>query len=1121
MAVFTSYLKQLKFEPKLKDSLISRYLHNPRLVILLVLLSLAFGIASFMALPRVLNPKINIAIVTVSTTLPGSGPDDMESLVTIPIEQAVSNVKDIDTMTSTSQNSQSTVTLQFLSGANVDKATTDVQNAVQSVSNLPKDATTPHVEKLDFQNTPVWIFTATGKDPASLIRFGRGLRDTLKDVTSLNTITAEGVDNQEIQVTIKPNAIATYGINPQVLSQTVTSAINSQPAGNINTNQSSFSLTIDPAITTVEDLRNLRISLNNGTSVLLSNIADIAIRQQPGVSDSYVADPHTTTTQAITFSIFKKSSVNINTADKDAHDAVQKYLAKYPGQFKITNVTDSGAMVDTQFNDLVRDLIITFSLVFLVILLFLGTRQAIVAASAIPMTFLITFIVMHATGIDLSFIAFFSLLLSLGLLVDDTIVIISALSAYYRSGKFTPMEAGLLVWRDFKAAVFTSTLTTVWAFIPLLLATGIIGEFIKPIPIVVSSSLLASFAVAMFITLPLVIIILKPNIPYRVIVLLRAILLLIIIGIFFAIAPKGIYIIPAIILFALNIFIYFQVRNVLFVRLKERFMNWFRPSRKRRTQVSKINIRQYFDQGIISFDIISEKYRYVINAILSRQTNRRKLLWMVIIFSVCSYLLLPLGFVRNEFFPASAQESFQIQLELPAGTNSDQTQKEAIRILNDVRKFPEVQFAQLSVGSGAETGNGPGRGGSNIATITVVLPETSKQKISSLDIAQEVRDHYASYQPGKISVIEASGGPPAGSDVQMKLFGTDLAALDGYANKLESFLQKQPGVTNVDKSIKSGTSKIVFVPDYQKMIDAGVTQDQVGQWLRTYASGSTLDSKVKLEQGNTQNQDIVLRTDTNPQTIEGLGSIMVPTTTDSVPLLSLGNLTIKPNPTLITREGGKRTISVSAGVTKGYSVSQANANLEKYADTLNLPDGYSWSTGGANQQNQESVTSILQAMVLSFMLIIITMVLQFHSFRKALIVMLVIPLSVSGVFIVFAVTQTPLSFPALIGILALFGIVVKNSILIVDKINQNLHAGLEYKTAIIDASESRLEPIALTSFAAILGLIPITLSNALWQGLGGAIIAGLMFSGSIMLFLIPVVYYIIFNNSEGRGKITN
>jgi multidrug efflux pump subunit AcrB len=1117
----TSYLKQLKFDPKLNDSLIAKYLRNPRLVILIVLIALIAGIASFLSLPKVLNPDINIAIVTVSTSLPGAGPDDVESLLTIPIEQAVGNVANIDTMDSTSQNSQSVVTIQFLSGVDADKATSDVQSAVQSVGNLPKDATTPTVQKLDFTNAPVWTFTVTGHDPASLIRFGRGLRDTLKDVTSLNTISAEGLDNQEIQVTVKPDAIATYGIDPQTLSTTVTSAINSQPAGNINTTQSSFSLTIDPTVTSLQDLRNLRISLPNGTSVLLSDIANVAYRPQPGVSNSYVAYPNHTAEQTVTFSVFKKSTANITNADQDAHNAVQEYSSKYPGQFQISSVEDAGDMINKQFDDLVNDLILTFCLVFLVIVLFLGTRQALVAASAIPMTFLITFIVMNGTGIDLSFIAFFSLLLSLGLLVDDTIVIISALSAYYRTGKFTPMEAGLLVWRDFKTAVSTTTLTTVWAFVPLLLASGIIGEFIKPIPIVVSASLLTSFGVAMFITLPLVIIILKPHVPYRVAFLLRSLILLAIIALFFAIAPKGIYIIPAILLFIINVFIYFQVRNQLFAKIKARFFrrnpsksnNQTRPARQ-------INFRQYFDRGIINFDVVSEKYRYVINAILSSKTNRRKTLAMVVIFSVFSYLLLPLGFVKNEFFPASAEPSIQLQLELPAGTNSQETQIEALKILNDVRTLPEVQLAQLSLGQGADTGAGPSGGGSNIATITLVLPDPSMQKISSIDLAQRIRDMYANYQKGTLSVVEASGGPPAGADVQINLFGSDLSALDGYANQLEAYLQKQPGVTNVDKSVKTGTSKIVFVPNYQKMIDAGVTQAQIGQWLRTYASGFTLDSNVQIEEGNTQNQDIVFRTDANPQTIQGLGSIMIPTANgSSVPLLSLGTITIKPNPTLITRENGKRTISVTASVTKGFNATDINTKLEKYADSLNLPEGYSWSTGGANQQNNDSVTSILEAMVLSFMLIIITMVLQFHSFRKALIVMLVIPLSISGVFIVFSLTQTPLSFPALIGILALFGIVVKNSILIVDKINQNLRAGLEFQLSIVDAAESRMEPIALTTFAAILGLIPITLSNALWQGLGGAIIAGLIFSGSIMLFLIPVAYYIIFYPSEGKTNL--
>ena len=154
--------------------------------------------------------------------------------------------------------------------------------------------------------------------------------------------------------------------------------------------------------------------------------------------------------------------------------------------------------------------------------------------------------------------------------------------------------------------------------------------------------------------------------------------------------------------------------------------------------------------------------------------------------------------------------------------------------------------------------------------------------------------------------------------------------------------------------------------------------------------------------------------------------------------------------------------------------------------------------------------SILKAMLLSFLLIIVTMVVQFSSFRRAIIVMLVIPLSVSGVFIIFALTRTPLSFPALIGLLALFGIVVKNSILLVDKIVQNEKRGMEFVSSITDAAQSRLEPIALTSFCTIVGLIPVTLSDPLWRGLGGAIIAGLTFSGTIMLFFIPVVYYYFF-----------
>jgi HAE1 family hydrophobic/amphiphilic exporter-1 len=295
------------------------------------------------------------------------------------------------------------------------------------------------------------------------------------------------------------------------------------------------------------------------------------------------------------------------------------------------------------------------------------------------------------------------------------------------------------------------------------------------------------------------------------------------------------------------------------------------------------------------------------------------------------------------------------------------------------------------------------------------------------------------------------------------------------------------------------------------MGENNISQDQLGLWLRTFASGFTLDT-IKLASNGNEDTDITLRMGTGAQKIEDIYSIGIPSQTGVQPLANLGTIELKPNPTQITREDGKRTISVTAATRPGFNTSELNKDLETFAtNSLNLPNGYSWKTGGVNEQNQESVSSILTAMLLSFLLIIVTMVIQFGSFRKAIIVMLVIPLSISGVFIIFGLTQTPLSFPALIGMLALFGIVVKNSILIVDKIGANQKIGMDFTDSIVDASVSRLEAIALTSVCAIIGLIPITLSNPLWRGLGGAIIAGLTFSGTIMLFFIPVVYYYWFH----------
>src|SRR3990167_3216518 len=248
MQISSEYLKRLKFDPNLKKGFIARYLTNPRLIILLTLSVILVGIFSYLSLPRNLNPEIPIVIV--STVLPGAGPQDIEKLVTIPIEDTVTGLDNVKSVNSNSQDSVSVVQLEFESGVNPDKARTDVQAAVDNAQ-IPQDATDPRIQKLDFENQPVWQFAliSTSNDSPSLIRFAKRLKDEISDLASVDSVNTSGIDEQEVSVVIKPESISSYGLSTQQIAQIIKSSIASYPAGSIHTNNLSFTLTIDPIAT--------------------------------------------------------------------------------------------------------------------------------------------------------------------------------------------------------------------------------------------------------------------------------------------------------------------------------------------------------------------------------------------------------------------------------------------------------------------------------------------------------------------------------------------------------------------------------------------------------------------------------------------------------------------------------------------------------------------------------------------------------------------------------------------------------------------------------------------------------------------------------------------------------
>lgn len=1086
-----TYLHRLTFNEELRKKFSAKYLGNLRTMFLLLVAVIFLGVSSYISSPRTLNPEVNIPIIFISTILPGGSSSDVENLVTIPIEKAIKKVENIDTYSSTSQNNVSSVTIEFLSGTDIQKAKSDVQSAIDSISDLPEDATEPQVASLDFEKIPVIVFGISTKNDnlADLSKISHKLKNNLTNLESVDEVIVSGLPERQVIIKFKNDVILEKKLNLASVRDQIKTALKSFPSGNPKSENLIFSLTIEPSITNLSTLRNLMIA--SGDDVFkLGEIAFISENEAEGSAFNHYVVKDNKLSHTTFFEVYKTKTSKINEAEKQIQEVINETISDKK-IFQKWEVQNYASEIDNEFGSLLDNFWQTLALVFLSMFLIYGARQAVIASVAIPLALLTTFIGMQTFGLTLNFLTIFSLLIALGLFVDNAVVIIEAFTSYHKTGKFTVFQTAVLVWEDYFVELFTINILTVWAFLPLLLATGIIGEFIKPLPIIVSVSMLGSAAVAFLFTLPSMMIFTKFNLPRRITILLKISLAILALVFGFLIIPKTALFIPSFFIYLFLIFITVSNWRIFILKLK--------------TSTSFKKLIQKSDKGFISLSVLERNYRKLITKIISRSDLRKKTLGLIIFLTIFSYLLVPLGLVQNEFFPKTNQDYVYVDFEMPPSSKKEITIQKAFIVAEKIKNIEGVKFFTIEPGKRVSS-FGTGQASENTALFRIILNSKRERKKSSIEIAENLREIFQNWSNGKVQVIEESGGPPAGSDIQISILGDNLNEIDAYIKKIENFLKNEKGVVNVERSIKNGVSKITYRLSSEKAKEYSVTAPQIGGALRTYVSG--LDASLLTIDGEDLEITLVNEEKT---TLNDLGNLSIQTDKGKVTLLDLGSFHLEPNSITINRKGGKRIISVTASVLSGFAPPAINAKLENYAkQNLGLKPGYTWETGGMNEENQNSVASIFRAMGVSAVLILSTMVLLLKSFRKAAIVMAVIPLALSGVFYWFALIGTPLSFPALIGCLSLFGIVIANSLMIVDKINANLEIGFSQDHAIIDAASSRLEPIALTSISQIIGLIPITLSDPLWQGLGGAIIAGMSFSGIIILFFIPLCYYYLF-----------
>lgn len=1048
------YLEKLEFDEKLNQSWMSFFIDRTRftwLVIMVIFISWFLGLKS---LPLESSPEVDIGIAFISTAFPGASPETIEDLVTKKIEKEIAKVKGIDTITSSSMNSISMISVQFLSTVDKQEAVSDLKDKVDfAKSQLPTDAKDPVVKEISLDDSPIWTFSVSGDyNGFQLYDFAKIIKDELEKNPLVSEVNISGWLQKEYGVFIDPKKMEQYGLSLSTINSAIQTANTTIPVWDIDIGSYKHSLNVDTRFYSIEKLKNIVVAKFGETGIVyLKDIAEVKESPKKITSISRLSVKWQETMSAVTLWVVKKQWGSIVNLVSEWEKALEdlKLRGLLPDDLSIKTIQDEAERIKLDLSHLIRDGVITVTLVFITLLLIIGAKEALVAGTAVPLVFLITFAVMAAADQTLNFLSMFALILSLWLLVDDAIVVISAINQYKKSGKFTTRQAALLVMRDYKKVLTTTTLTVVWIFSSMMFMTWIMGKFIFSIPFVITITLLASLVVALTLN-------------------------------------------PA-----------------LAVMLS---------GRDSKTDLSKHDhldgfhgfIKKALDNGFISMHSLETLYGNVIAFLLAQNKRVKRFLWFTVLVFI-SALLLPITWIlKSDFFPKGDADNFSINIEMEPGTKLEVTSEVAKKVEELLYKEKEIDSFSTSIWSLSASSKLDGSSASeNYATLKVnLIKEEYGRKENSMNIADRLRKEVETIKEAKITVLEEASGPPSGWDFELQIAGDDFVVLDKIGKDVKDTLATIAWAIDITSSRKPLPFEFALNLDYSKLSLYDLSVPQVAVFLRNVVDGAE-STKIYL-----WDDEIVVRTIYDNNSVDTFDKIKDLKIKNNkwmdVSLRDIVKQDFKASVFSISRVDGERVVTISATAKNGTTGAQIKAEFDKKMTDYKLPPWYKFMTGWANEENQKSVMSLLISMVFGMIFIVATLVLLYDSYRQAVLVMVTIPLSLIWVFYGLTLFMQPLSFPGLIGLVALFGIVVRNGIILFDKINQNLEENIPFKEAIVDAGTSRLEPVLLTSICTVLGMIPLTLSNPTWTSLWLSIIFWLSVSTLFTLLVLPSLYYIVF-----------
>lgn len=994
---------------------------NYQFTLVIFLMLIALGVYSFLSIPQSEDPEFNIPIIPVFAIYPGASPADIEQLVVDKVEQSLSELEDIKSIKSTVKDGAASVVIEFYSNTDPDKKFDEVARQINNVrSSMPQDLYSLEAIKVSAGNTNIIqsALVSENHSYARLKEIAEGIRDQIGAIPGVKKTEAIAFPERELQIAVDLPRLSLLKLSLTQVMNAIQSENANIPGGSIELGAKKFNVKTSGNYKTISEVEQTIVGSNQGQIVYLKDIATVGWNYE----DMRYFGRYNGK-RAVFLIANLKQMQNIHAIRDQIYDKFDSIEETLPAGITLERGFDQASNVSEKLGRLLFDFTFAILLVMLT-LLPLGFRASGIVMVSIPLSIMIGLAGLFLTGFSINQLSIVGGVIALGLLVDDSIVVVENISRWIREGH-RPLEAAVNATRQIGPAVLGCTATLVFAFLPLMFLPGMAGQYMMVLPVSVVFVVAGSLFVALTI------------IPFMSSLFLKG-----------DVDPRG--------------------NRVL----------------------------QAFNRTI--------DFTYS-RALQWSLQNPVKTSLMALIFFLASLLLVPV--VGFSLFPKAGMKQFLITVETPKGSTIWETDKAVRYVESVVSRKPEIRYYMSNIGKGNPMiyyNTFQKSEQSNLGELLCELNLKSQPEIT--EFLDGLRDSLNQYVNARIYVYEFENGIPMDAPVALRIIGDDLDTIRSLASRIEHLIKTTPGTTYVRNPLSESLTDLKISVNRAKAGIFGVPAIEIDRTVRLALAGIQVG---KFRESDGDEYPISVRLPKGKaNTPETLDKIYVSSLSGAqIPLSQLSTVTFESSPTLIQHYNKERSVTLTSFVRTGYNTDRITKEVLARIAVIKMPDGFRIMPAGEIESRQESFAGIGSAILVAIFGIFAILILEFRTFRSTLIVLSVIPLGIMGGILMLFITGYTLSFSAAIGFVALVGIEIKNSILLVDFTNQLRKQGVPIYDAILRAGEIRFLPVLLTTLTAIGGLLPIAVAKSnMYSPLAWVIIGGLITSTLLARLVTPVMY---------------